>query len=308
MSGMMKKITRESKLSLQVDTYDYLGTKCYIETRWATAFNSAPHELLNCSKLDAFVTNQTTKVDTSQVALIRTKVTPCPTLSPGPDDEEDKEHLKARDPTDQLVEGPYCQTEVVQVRIKLRARQSSLDGMGEQTYTTGPEIWQQTKKVEGLNGFVCSTGTGGTLDGVTLYLKGVSNGKVRCFLADPPGSVLYSFIKSQRKLIDRTGSSITKEINSGLIDDAIYVSDEESIEMVYRMLDKEGIYLSASSALNVIAAVKMAEQMGKGKRIVTMLCNSASKYQSRLFSKSWLESKNLYSSIPERLKKYAILA
>ncbi|CAH7688111.1 hypothetical protein PPACK8108_LOCUS23024 [Phakopsora pachyrhizi] len=114
MYGMMKKITRESKLSLQVDTYDYLGTKCYIETGWATAFNSALHELLNCSKLDAFVTNQTTKVDTSQVALIRTKVTPCPTLSPGPDDEEDKEHLEARDPTDQLVEGPYCQTEVVQ--------------------------------------------------------------------------------------------------------------------------------------------------------------------------------------------------
>ncbi|CAH7688923.1 tryptophan synthase beta subunit-like PLP-dependent enzyme [Phakopsora pachyrhizi] len=291
MSGMMKKITRESKLSPQVDTYDYLGTKCYIETRWATAFNSALHELLNRSKLDAFVTNQTTKVDTSQVALIRTKVTPCPTLSPGPDDEEDKEHLKARDPTDQLVEGPYCQTEVVQ-----------------QTYTTGPEIWQQTKKVGGLDGFVCLTGTGGTLDSVTLYLKGVSNGKVRCFLADPLGSVLYSFIKSGRKLNDRTGSSITKEIDSGLIDDAIYVSDEESIEMVYRMLDEEGIYLSASSALNVVAAVKMAEQMGKGKRIVTMLCDSASKYQSRLLSKSWLESKNLYSSIPERLKKYAILA
>ncbi|CAH7675568.1 tryptophan synthase beta subunit-like PLP-dependent enzyme [Phakopsora pachyrhizi] len=308
MSGMMKKITRESKLSPQVDTYDYLGTKCYIETGWATAFNSAPHDLLNRSKLDAFVTNQTTKVDTSQVALIRTKVTPCPTLSPGPDDEEDKEHLKARDPTDQLVEGPYCQTEVVQVRIKLRARQSSLDGMGEQTYTTGPEIWQQTKKVGGLNGFVCLTGTGGTLDGVTRYLKGVSDGKVRCFLGDPLGSVLYSFIKSGRKLIDRTGSSITEEIDSGLIDDAIYVSDEESIEMVYRMLDEEGIYLSASSALNVVAAVKMAEQMGKGKRIVTMLCNSAYKYQSRLFSKSWLESKNLYSSIPERLKKYAILA
>ncbi|CAH7682311.1 tryptophan synthase beta subunit-like PLP-dependent enzyme, partial [Phakopsora pachyrhizi] len=181
--------------------------------------------------------------------------------------------------------------------------------------TTGPEIWQQTKKVGGLDGFVCLTGTGGTLDSVTRYLKGVSNGKVRCFLADPPRSVLYSFIKSGRKLIDRTGSSITKvtnklqpEINSGLIDDAIYVSDEGSIEMVYRMLDKEGIYLSASSALNVVAAVKMAEQMGKGKSIVTMLCNSASKYQSKLFSKSWLESKNLYCSIPERLKKYAILA
>ncbi|KAI8459242.1 tryptophan synthase beta subunit-like PLP-dependent enzyme [Phakopsora pachyrhizi] len=175
--------------------------------------------------------------------------------------------LRARDPTDQLVEGPYCQTEVVQ-----------------QTYTTGPEIWQQIKKVGGLDGFVCLTGTGGTLDGFTRYLKGVSDGK---------GQVT---------------NNLQPEIGSGLIDDAIYISDEESIEMVYRMLDKEGIYLSASSALNVFAAVKMAEQMGKGKRIATMLCNSASKYQSKLFSKSWLESKNLYSSIPERLKKYAILA
>ncbi|CAH7675536.1 tryptophan synthase beta subunit-like PLP-dependent enzyme [Phakopsora pachyrhizi] len=308
MSGIMKKITRESKLSLQVDTYDYLGTKCYIETGWATAFNSATHELLNCSKLDAFVTNQTTKFDTSQVDDINLRagspyrifglMSGIPMMIGGHKSDwvvtgmfSTRDDLRARDTSDQLVEGPYCQTEVVQ-----------------QTYTTGPEIWQQTKKVGGLNGFVCSTGTGGTLDGVTRYLKGVSNGKVRCFLADPQGSVLYSFIKSGRELIDRTGSSITKEINSGLIDDAIYVSDEVSIEMVYRMLDKEGIYLSASSALNVVAAVKMAEQMGKGKRIVTMLCNSASKYQSRLFSKSWLESKNLYSSIPERLKKYAILA
>ncbi|CAH7668479.1 tryptophan synthase beta subunit-like PLP-dependent enzyme [Phakopsora pachyrhizi] len=277
MSGMMKKITRESKLSLQVDTYDYLVNLRAGSPYRIFGLMSGIPMMIGGHKSDWVVTGMFSTRD----------------------------DLRARDPTDQLVEGPYCQTEVVQVRIKLRARQSSLDGMGEQTYTTGPEIWQQTKKVGGLNGFVCLTGTGGTLDGVTRYLKGVSDGKVRCFLADPPGSVLYSFIKSGRKLIDRTGSSITKV---GLIDDAINVSDEESIETVYRMLDEEGIYLSASSALNVVAAVKMAEQMGKGKRIVTMLCDSASKYQSRLFSKSWLESKNLYSSIPERLKKNAILA
>ncbi|CAH7678476.1 hypothetical protein PPACK8108_LOCUS13002 [Phakopsora pachyrhizi] len=123
MSGMMKKITRESKLSLQVDTYDNLGTKCYIETGWATAFNFTPHELLNCSKIDAVVTNQTTKVDTSQVLMMKkTRSILSKVL---------KDDLIARDPTDQLVEGPYCQTEVVQVKMKLRARQSSLDGMGE---------------------------------------------------------------------------------------------------------------------------------------------------------------------------------
>ncbi|CAH7674150.1 tryptophan synthase beta subunit-like PLP-dependent enzyme [Phakopsora pachyrhizi] len=263
MSGMKKKITRESKLSLQVDTYDYL-----VNLR-----AGSPYRIFGLmSGIPMIIGGH--KSDWAVTGMFSTR-----------------DDLRARDPTDQLVEGPYCQTEVVQ-----------------QTYTTGPEIWQQIKKVGGLDGFVCLTGTGGTLDGFTRYLKGVSDGKVRCFLADPLGSVLYSFIKSERKLIDRTGSSITEEIGSGLIDDAIYISDEESIEMVYRMLDKEGIYLSASSALNVFAAVKMAEQMGKGKRIATMLCNSASKYQSKLFSKSWLESKNLYSSIPERLKKYAILA
>ncbi|KAI8460430.1 hypothetical protein BY996DRAFT_6409396 [Phakopsora pachyrhizi] len=155
MSGMMKKITRESKLSLQVDTYDYLGTKCYIETGWATAFNFAPHELLNCSKLDAFVTNQTTKVDTSQVDNTSPSIdsvnlragspyrifglmSGIPMMIGGHKSDwvvtgifSTRDDLRARDPTDQLVEDPYCQTEVVQVRIKLRARQSSLDGMGE---------------------------------------------------------------------------------------------------------------------------------------------------------------------------------
>ncbi|EGG06469.1 uncharacterized protein MELLADRAFT_86635 [Melampsora larici-populina 98AG31] len=184
--------------------------------------------------------------------------------------------------------------------------------------TTGPEIWQQTEG--NLDGFICSTGTGGTLAGVTRYLKEVSNGKVKCFLADPPGSVLYSYVKSGGKLMDRQGGSITEgigqgrvtenlkpEIEGGLIDDSVFVSDEESILMVYRMLDEEGIYLGASSALNVAAAVKMAEQLGKGHRIVTMMCDSAAKYQTRLFSKSWLESKGLYDSIPSHLQKYASL-
>lgn len=186
--------------------------------------------------------------------------------------------------------------------------------------TTGPEIWQQSHGAGGLDGFVCATGTGGTLAGVTRYLKTVSDGKVKCFLADPPGSVLYSYVKSRGELSDRTGGSITEGIGQGritnnlrpeleanLIDDAVFVSDAESIEMVYRMLDEEGLYLGASSALNVVAAVKMAEQIGKGNRIVTILCDGASKYQSRLFSRSWLESKDLWNSLPNRLKKYASL-
>jgi len=138
--------------------------------------------------------------------------------------------------------------------------------------TTGPEIWEQTVGL--VDGFTCSTGTGGTLAGVTRFLK-EKNPKIKSFLADPPGSVLYSYFKSGGKLIERSGSSITEGIGQGrvttnlqqdldLIDDALYISDEKSIEMVYRLLDEEGLYMGASTALNVVAAVEMAKILGPG--------------------------------------------
>jgi len=182
--------------------------------------------------------------------------------------------------------------------------------------TTGPEIWEQTGGL--VDGFTCGTGTGGTMAGVTRFLKERSDGRVKAFIADPPGSVLYSYFKSGGKLIDRTGSSITEGIGQGritenlkpdvdLIDDALHIPDEDTIRMVYRLLDEEGIYVGASSALNAVAAVEMAKKMGPGKKIVSMLCDGAYRYQSRLFSRKWLESKNLLSALPEHLHKYVIL-
>ncbi|KFH62879.1 cysteine synthase [Podila verticillata NRRL 6337] len=182
--------------------------------------------------------------------------------------------------------------------------------------TTGPEIWKQ---LDGqVDGFTCSTGTGGTLAGVARFLKEKSNGKTKIFLADPPGSVLYSYIKSGGTLIERGGSSITEGIGQGrvtenlkpdieLIDDALQIPDADSLKMIYRLLDEEGIYVGASSALNVVAAVEMAKKLGPGKNIVTILCDGAYRYQSRLFSKKWIESKGLTDAIPEHLKKYATL-
>ncbi|KAG0265056.1 Cysteine synthase 1 [Actinomortierella ambigua] len=182
--------------------------------------------------------------------------------------------------------------------------------------TTGPEIWDQ---LDGqVDGFTCATGTGGTLAGTARFLKDKSGGKTKVFLADPPGSVLFKYIKSGGTLIERGGSSITEGIGQGrvtdnlqpdleLIDDALQIPDEESIKMVYRLLDEEGIYVGASSALNVVAAVEMAKKLGPGKNIVTMLCDGAYRYQSRLFSKKWLASKNLADAIPSHLKKYATL-
>lgn len=138
--------------------------------------------------------------------------------------------------------------------------------------TTGPEIWEQTQGQ--VDGFTCSTGTGGTLAGITRYLK-EKNPKIKSFIADPPGSVLYKYFKSGGKLIERSGSSITEGIGQGritdnlkgevdLIDDAVFVSDEKTIEMLYRLLDEEGLYMGASSALNVAAAYEMAKILGPG--------------------------------------------
>jgi cysteine synthase A len=182
--------------------------------------------------------------------------------------------------------------------------------------TTGPEIWHQTSKK--IDAFTCATGTGGTLAGATRYLKTVSDGRVKCFLADPPGSVLHSYMMSGGKLKERTGSSITEGIGQGrvtdnlqpdvdLLDGSLYISDEKSIEMVYRCLDEEGLYLGASSCLNVAAVKEVAKKLGRGHTVVTILCDGAYRYADRLFSRKWLTEKKLLSAIPKHLEKYIVL-
>jgi len=182
--------------------------------------------------------------------------------------------------------------------------------------TTGPEIWEQTKG--DLDGFICSTGTGGSLAGVGKYLKEMSNGKTQIWLADPPGSVLHSYVSSGGKLVERSGSSITEGIGQGRVTNnlatfvnelsgSLHIADEKSIAMVYELLDSEGLYIGASSALNVVAAVELAQKLGPGSKVATLICDGAYRYQSRLFSKTWLKAKGLEDAIPEHLKKYAVL-
>ncbi|THH16726.1 hypothetical protein EW146_g3959 [Bondarzewia mesenterica] len=182
--------------------------------------------------------------------------------------------------------------------------------------TTGPEIWEQTNGE--VDAFICATGTGGTLAGIGKYLREKSAGKTQVWLADPPGSVLQSYVASGGQLKERSGSSITEGIGQGRITNnlgtfvnqlsgAMTIPDEKSIRMVYDLLDTEGLYLGASSALNVVAAVELAKKLGPGKTIATILCDGAYRYQSRLFSKKWLQSKGLEEAIPEHLKKYAVL-
>jgi cysteine synthase A len=163
--------------------------------------------------------------------------------------------------------------------------------------TTGPEIWQQTNGA--IDAWVSATGTGGTYGGVSLFLK-EKNPNVKCILADPMGSALYSYAKTGETKSE--GSSITEGIGNSRvtanmedvpIDDAIRIDDPEALRVIYQLLHKDGLFMGGSVGINVAAAVAIAKQMGPGHTIVTILCDGGARYQSRLFNPEWLASKGL---------------
>ncbi len=163
--------------------------------------------------------------------------------------------------------------------------------------TTGPEIWKQTDGR--VDTWVTATGTGGTLAGVAMYLK-EKNPTIKTVLADPMGSALYSYVKTGEN--NSEGSSITEGIGNSRvtanmagapIDDAIRIDDIECVRVVYKLLTEEGLFLGGSTGINVGAAVALAKQMGPGHTIVTILCDSGARYQSRLFNREWLTAKGL---------------
>ncbi len=163
--------------------------------------------------------------------------------------------------------------------------------------TTGPEIWRQTDGK--IDAWTIATGTGGTLAGVSMYLK-EKNPAIKTVVADPMGSGLYSYIKTGE--IKPEGSSITEGIGNSRItanmegvpvDDAMQIDDHECVRTVYRLLYQEGLFMGGSTGINVAAAVRLAKQMGPGHTIVTILCDSGARYQSRLFNRDWLASKGL---------------
>ncbi|MFY8149832.1 MAG: cysteine synthase A [Prochlorococcaceae cyanobacterium] len=163
--------------------------------------------------------------------------------------------------------------------------------------TTGPEIWEQT---EGrVDAWVAATGTGGTYAGVALFLK-ERNPAVRCVLADPHGSALYSWAKGGDLCSE--GSSITEGIGNSRvtanlegapIDDAVRVDDQSALDTIYRLLWREGLFLGGSVGINVAAAVETARRLGPGHRIVTVLCDGGDRYRSRLYDRAWLEGRGL---------------
>ena len=161
--------------------------------------------------------------------------------------------------------------------------------------TTGPEIWQQTGG--DVDGFICAVGSGGTLGGVAAALqpKGVKIG-----LVDPMGSALHSFYTEG--VLKSEGVSITEGIGQGRItanleglqpDFSYRVADEEAVPIVFDILETEGLCLGGSSGLNIAGAMRMAREMGPGHRIVTILCDYGTRYQSKLFNPEFLRQKGL---------------
>lgn len=169
--------------------------------------------------------------------------------------------------------------------------------------TTGPEIWQQTDGK--VDGFICAVGTGGTLAGVAMALKGF-NPKVRIGLADPMGAALHSWFTTG--VLKAEGSSITEGIGQGRItrniegapiDVSFQIPDEEAIPLCFDLLEHEGLCLGGSSGINVAGAIRLAKEMGPGHTIVTILADYGTRYQSKLFNPEFLRLKNL--PVPEWL-------
>ena len=163
--------------------------------------------------------------------------------------------------------------------------------------STGPEIWEQTDGT--VDAFICAVGTGGTLAGVSEYLK-QQDPQIVTAVADPMGAAIYSWVKTGE--LKSEGSSITEGIGQGRvtgnledakIDDAFRIPDEEMMPACFDLLLEEGLLMGGSSGINVAGAIRLAKELGPGKTIVTVLCDSGSRYQSKLYNPEFLASKDL---------------
>ena len=166
---------------------------------------------------------------------------------------------------------------------------------------TGPEIFEQTNGK--VDAFICAVGTGGTLAGTGMALK-ERNPKIIISLADPLGAALHSFYTTGE--LSSCGGSITEGIGQGRItanledapvDQSFQIPDEEALPICFDLLKEEGLCLGGSSGINVAGAIRLAQELGPGKTIVTILADSGVRYQSKLFNPVFLREKGL--PVPE---------
>lgn len=164
--------------------------------------------------------------------------------------------------------------------------------------TMGPEIWEQTGGK--VDGFICAVGSGGTLAGTAMALREKSEGRVKIGIADPGGAALYEYYKNGE--LKAEGTSMTEGIGQGRItgnledldvDYAYRVHDSEALDILFALIQNEGLCLGGSAGVNMAGAVKMAKDMGPGHTIVTILCDYGNRYQDKLFNPEFLRSKDL---------------
>ena len=175
---------------------------------------------------------------------------------------------------------------------------NNLDNRKAHYVSTGPEIWADTDGK--VDGFICSIGTGGTIAGVSTYLREQKKDIV-IGVADPRGAAMYDlFTHGEAKA--SAGGSITEGIGLGRVtaiiadvkvDKAYLIPDEEAVPIIFDLLEHEGLCLGGSSGINVAGAIRLAKEMGPGRTIVTVLCDSGNRYQSKLFNPEFLRSKGL---------------
>ena len=183
---------------------------------------------------------------------------------------------------------------------------NNLDNRKAHYVSTGPEIWDQC--AGRIDGFICAIGTGGTLAGTSAFLREKKKDIV-IGVADPRGAAMYHLFKDgQAKSTE--GGSITEGIGLGRltpiiegmkVDKAYLIPDEEAVPVIFDLLEHEGLCLGGSSGINVAGAIRLGKELGPGHTIVTVLCDSGSRYQSKLFNPAFLRSKNL--AVPEWLER-----
>ncbi|MCW5691305.1 MAG: cysteine synthase A [Pseudolabrys sp.] len=183
---------------------------------------------------------------------------------------------------------------------------NNLDNSKAHYVSTGPEIWSDTGGK--IDGFICSVGSGGTLAGVSMYLKEKKPG-ITVGVADPRGAAMYNYF-DHGEVKSTEGGSITEGIGLGRVtaiveqmkvDKAYLIPDEEAVPIVFDLTEHEGLCLGGSSGVNVAGAIRLAKDLGPGHTIVTMLCDAGARYQSKLFNPDFLRSKNL--PVPEWLTR-----
>ncbi len=183
---------------------------------------------------------------------------------------------------------------------------NNLDNAMAHYESTGPEIWEQTGGK--VDAFICAVGSGGTLAGISRSLK-KKNQDIVIACADPHGAAMYEYFKHGEAKVTSGGSitegiglnRVTNIIKTAKVDDAFLIPDEDAVTVLYDLLQHEGLCLGGSSGINIAGAIRLAMQLGPGKTIVTVLCNSGNRYQSKLFNPEFMRGKNL--PVPEWLEQ-----